>query len=132
MKVNNAHARIERVMEAQQEELGRLVVECMKVMGNLSVLHHQDTHLWEEKMRIANNLGRGGTGFDRFDLEMRMRCGLNSTDGEAWRGPSSTSSRRFRSLGAAFDHKPSLLEDPFTSLWSRTAHPSSPPSGYES
>lgn len=121
MTADLKHHHVQSSTELKQEELGRLVTECMKVMGELTRLNDQNTQLLEEKQRIAHSLNFGGVAFDHGDMEMRRRnvlgfYGDESAPPRTLRGPSTSVSRTLRSIGAAFHCNPTFLEGPFNTF----------------
>jgi len=122
MKLDDKQSEALLGIEQREEELGKLVMECLRVIRELSKIHGEEAELLQQKIRLARMLPQAGDYFDRFNLEMRFRNHLRvfsngSGSSRRSRTPPTLISSTLRTVGAAFYSNPSLIGSPFANIW---------------
>ena len=108
-------------MEERNEKLGQKIIECMRLIHELSLLHQEDDRIRAEQAALANSADQTGQRLNPYDVHFRP------TDLFASHSPGPSGRRRaphantqsilLRQLGHAFYRDPSLTSDIFNTAW---------------
>lgn len=108
-------------MEQRNEVLGERILECMRLIQELSLLHQEDDRIRLQQDVLAHSVDRTGRPLNPYDIHCRPM------DFAVARSPGPSSRRRpphanprsilLRQLGHAFYREPSLSSNSFNAAW---------------
>jgi hypothetical protein len=115
------HQELLAEIEQRNESLGEKILECMRLIHELSLLHQEDDHIRLQQDVLANSADRTGRPLNPYDIHFRPMDFIHaySPGPTGRRRPphANTRSILLRQLGRAFYRDPSLSSNSFNAAW---------------